>query len=375
MTKEEKLDIILNHKSIKNKEIAQKLDVSNSLVSQWRNKNSRKLNMLHLHALENAFNIPIEIFQSSEFDTKEKIISRLKSCCSIHSECIFKKSFPETLIGTWYCYNYNTNKQLDIDMIKIEKFKVTVYDKKNEPKLSGYPIAINDYQTLIVLSKATEPYSIHITVNNDSISNNIFYASASLKSYKNKDAVMFCLFTKERLDKLSAIEIMGDKSKNLLNISDELIENIEIFKKNRDKILNKIDSIKNILGTWYLYFKDSNSKNIIVIDNNLVVDWIKDNKPYKEGELIMDKNSIILKFPNNTYHSTYFMFIKKNTDIKLIYYIGQKYITNYNILAIGVMSKNILSQEDLNKLLPKTSSINLTKMYKQLDSFLKSNQQ
>jgi transcriptional regulator with XRE-family HTH domain len=372
MTNEEKLDIILNHKKIKNTTIAEKLEVSHSLVSQWRNKYKNKLKKIHLYALEATFDIPYEIFEKDSFETKEKIIEKLtKNCNTTHNESVVKKSFPKKLIGKWYCYNYNSHNTLDIDIIEISRFEVKVYNIDSKKViLKGYPLAINNYQTLLILSKNTEPYSIQITINNDLINSQIFYATASLKTYKNKDALMFCLFTKERLEVLSAMEIMGDRHKNLLNINDSLIENIETYKQDKFKVIDKVDSLKSLIGNWNLYFDNEKSKNIIKIDNNLLVDWIKDGHPYKEGELLIDKNAVILKFDNNTYHSTYFMFIKKHTNIKLVYYIGPKYISNMNVFAIGVMSKNKLTSKELDNLLPTTNSINLTKIYKKLVSFL-----
>jgi len=373
MTNEEKLNIILNHKNIKNKDIVQKLNISSAFISQWKNRYSGKLNKVHLYALASSFDIPVEIFESKEFNTKEKIIEKLDSHCKIsNNECIFKYKIPEKLKGRWYFYNFNSNNTLDIDIIEIDNQSVKVYNDDNKIIFQGYPIAINEYQTLIVLSNDTEPYSIQITINNESIDSKIFYASVSLKSNKNKDTLMFSLFTKELLEKIEAIEIMGEKNKNFLDINDNFLDNIEAYKINKNRALNQAENFRNIIGTWHLYAKDAKSENKIIIHPDLSVDWLKNNKYFKQGELISDKRSIVLKFKNNNnYYSDYFFFTKNYSNINLFSFFGSRYITNHNVFVLGVMSKKTLSSSDINKILSDTTEVNLTRIYRSLNSYLR----
>ena len=375
MKNEEKLDIILDYYNIKNNTIAQKLEVSASLVSQWRNKHSQKLNKLHIYALAKAFNIPLEIFEDQEINSKEELIDKLGCCCNLtHNECVFKRRFPSVLIGKWHCYNYNHNGNLDVDLVEIDRFEVKVYNNRGELRYTGYPLAINNYQTLLVLSRDGEPYSVHVTINNDLVNSDIFYTAASFKSYSNKDAVMFCIFSKKSLDKLTAVDILGDRTKNLLTMSDFIVNNIETFKIDKNKFINRAESIRYSIGKWYLYFDKQASKNQLHIDENLNTSWLKDGNFYRGGELIIDGKAVIIRFDDSKFHGTYFMFSIDNIDIRLIYYIGAKYITGDNIFAVGVMSRAKLEKDDVESILANANNmLNLTAIQSNLSNFLEKN--
>jgi len=372
MTNEEKLDIILEYKNIRNSTISQKLNISPALVSQWRNRRSSKLNTLHLNALENAFNIPLDIFKNRDIDTKEKVLNKLEeSSDTLFDNCILKKLFPIELMNSWYCYSFNNNGNLNVYLVEISRYEVKVYNSQKELTYSGYPIAINDYQTQLVVTKENEPYSIIVTINNNSINSNIFYASSSFKSSSNKDALMFCIFSKEKIEKSVVIEILGDKSKNLLTLKSDIIQNIKTYKEDKERLLNKAVSLKYAIGKWYLYFDKVETDNIITIDENLNVVWFKNGNFYKDGELIRDKNAVILMFPSSIYHSSYFMFKIDNIDTKIIHYIGSKYITGQNIISVGVMCKKRLQDSDIKTILSGIeSSLNISKIYENLDNYL-----
>ena len=107
---EEKLNYILKKLKLTTKEIANKLEISSSLVSQIQNCYNGKLRKIHLYAISNAYNIPMSIFDDETINSTKTIDFMLKQA----SFTIFKKDYKtlEKLMGKWYVYSYPSNPNL-----------------------------------------------------------------------------------------------------------------------------------------------------------------------------------------------------------------------------------------------------------------------
>ena len=153
MKNEEKLDYLMDLLNISNKDIVNKLEISNSFISQWRNQTYNKLKKIHLYAISKAFDIPIEIFENESIDSKEKIKEYLKTNQNIS---IGKRDDDvlKTLIGEWYCYNHSSSKDLNIeiweDRIIIDGDYSIQYFVDNKFQARG-EIEINNLQSIIKL--------------------------------------------------------------------------------------------------------------------------------------------------------------------------------------------------------------------------------
>ena len=220
---EEKLNYILKKLKLTTIEIAKKLEISSGLVSQIQNAYNRKLRKIHLYALSNAYNIPMDIFEDETINSKETIDFMLKQA----SFTIFKKDYQilEKLTGKWYLYSYPSNPNLS----EVWSTETHIYDDftvldahRNKGK-----IYIGKKQSLLVKESHNSKNITTIVFDNDRITYGNFPFSRIAKSNSfNKEILSFGFFSRRKLEKNEAKNILGKIENVQLQIDYSLIDRV-----------------------------------------------------------------------------------------------------------------------------------------------------
>ena len=348
MTNEDKLDFLLDYLKISTNDLAKKLEISKSGISQWRNRNYKKFKKLHQYALKEAFNIPIEIFDE-EVDSKEKIVSILnKSHFNLNSNINY--DILEDMVGDRYCYMYNNSDMLNINKLKfLDNLTVLCYENSNL-KLYGKVIFLDKAQTIISLSSKEYPYNVFIIFNTEYILNDIFYATTIFKSqYSKKDIVEFTIVSKAKLPTKDVKKLLDNPKSKRLILSDDFVENIKHYSMYKTFFNSNI--LDFLEGTWYLYFQNSSFKeHKLLIEDNYKIYWYKDNELSSKGNLFFDANNTMIELENRIGNKSYFIFDNQKTDIKVIAFKSYIYATKEEVVGVGIISKNRLDNKKLKKI-------------------------
>ena len=228
--KEEKLACVVKLLNLQTKEIAQKLEISSSLVSQLLNYKHNKLRRIHLYALQCAYNIPLEIFDNEEIKTKADISKLLQQSKHTKSCSIFAKNHDiiESLKGIWYLYSYSSNSNLtDVWATKTEfydDFRV-VDEFNNKGK-----IKIGKNQSIILKESFNSKNLTSIVFNNHQVVYNIFpFSRISKSNHLNQELFNFGFFSKNKLDEDQAKYILGERKELQVQINHTFVERISEF--------------------------------------------------------------------------------------------------------------------------------------------------
>jgi len=348
MKNEEKLDFLLEYLNISPNELAQKFEIGTSIISQWRNSSHKKFKKLHQYALKEAFNIPLEVFDS-KVNSKEEIVSILnKSIFSINKNIDI--DILEKLEGSRYCYSYNNRKLLIVNKLSfLDNLTVLCYENNNL-KYYGKVVFLDKAQLVITLSSKEQLYNVFLIFDTEYIINNIFYATVMYKdSYSKEDIIEFIILSKNKLSNYDAKKLLDNPDKKKLIASSDFLENIKYY-SNYQLFFNS-NILDFLEGTWNLYFKSSAFKDHkLIISDNYQTFWYKSNELSSKGILSFDKRNTIIKLKNRLGNKSYFIFDNQKTDIKVFAFKSYIYATKEEIVGVGIMSKNTLDDNMLDKI-------------------------
>ena len=220
---EEKLNYILKKLKLTTKEISNKLEISASLVSQIQNCYNGKLKKIHLYALSNAYNIPMDIFEDESINSSDTIDFMLKQA----SFTIFKKDYKmlEKLIGRWYIYSYPSNPNL----AEVWSTETHIYDDFTvvDAHRNKGEIYIGKKQSLLMKESHNSKNITTIVFDNDRVTYGSFPFSKITKSNNfNKEILNFGFFSRDKLEKSEAKKILGTLESVQLQIDYSLIERV-----------------------------------------------------------------------------------------------------------------------------------------------------
>ena len=220
---EEKLHYVLKKLNLTTKEISKKLEISSGLVSQIQNHYNGKLRKIHLYALSNAYNIPIEIFEDERINQKETIDSMLKQA----SFKIFTPNYQllEKLVGKWYLYSYPSNKNLS----EVWTTETHIYDDftvldihRNRGK-----IYIGKKQSILIKESNNSKNITTTLFDNDRVTYGNFPFSRIAKSNSyNREILSFGFFSRRNMSKTEAKDILGEIDKSQLQMDYDMIDRI-----------------------------------------------------------------------------------------------------------------------------------------------------
>jgi len=348
MTNEDKLDFLLDYLNITTDDLIQKLEVGKSSISQWKNSSHKKFKKLHQYALKEAFNIPLEVF-NAEVNSKEEIISILnKNNFRLNSN--INTELLESLIGDRYCYFYNNSDVLSIYKLSfLENLTVLCYEN-HDLKYYGKVIFLDKAQIVISLSTKEQAYNIFLTFDTEYISNNIFYATVIYKdTYSKEDTIEFVIVSKSKLPSNDAKKLLDNPDKKRLIANSDFLENIKYYSKNQTFFNSNI--LDFLEGSWNLYLKSSSFKeHKFIIKDNYQAFLYQNKELSSKGTLSFDKRNTIIKLKNRLGNKSYFIFDNQKTDIKVFAFKSYIYATKEEIVGVGVMSKNTLDENMLDKI-------------------------
>ncbi|CAA6816351.1 MAG: Unknown protein [uncultured Sulfurovum sp.] len=221
---EEKLNYVIKKLNLQTKEIAQKLEISPALISQIQNHYNGKLRKIHLYAICNAYNIPIEIFESENINQEEMIDSLLeknKHTVMFHNN----PTVLDKLVGRWYVYSYPSNPKLS----EVWCTETTIYDTfqvedahKNKGKLY-----IGEKQSIILKESNNSKNITSITFDNNRITYETFpFSRVSKSNSLNKELFNFGFFSRRKLSIAEAKEVLGSLDEVQLQMNYGLLERI-----------------------------------------------------------------------------------------------------------------------------------------------------
>jgi len=222
--REEKLNYILKKLNISTKDIAKTLEISTGLVSQIQHYYYGKLRKIHLYALSNAYNIPMDIFEDEAINNKDMIDQMLKQSAI---RDIFKQDHKllDKLLGTWYLYSYPSNPNLS-EVWSTETYiyeDSTVVDVHQNRGL----LHIGANQSIIVKESHNSKNITTTVFDNDRVTYGSFPFSRIAKSNNfNREILSFGFFSRKKIPKNEAKDILGKIEKVQLQMDYSVIERI-----------------------------------------------------------------------------------------------------------------------------------------------------
>jgi len=222
--REEKLNYTLKKLNISTKDIAQTLEISTGLVSQIQHYYYGKLRKVHLYAICNAYNIPMDIFEDEEIDSSEMIDKRLKQSAV---RDIFKQNHKllDKLLGRWYLYSYPSNPNLS------EVWSTETYIYEDSTVLDVHKnrglLYIGQNQSIIIKESHNSKNITTTVFDNDRVTYGNFPFSRIAKSNNfNREIVSFGFFSRRAIEKNEAKDILGKIEKVQLQMDYSVIERI-----------------------------------------------------------------------------------------------------------------------------------------------------
>jgi len=232
----DRLKYITTLLNLKTKDIAKKLDVSDTLISHIYRDSSAKLRYLHLYAFSSAYDIPMEAFEykkEEEFVTKDEI----RDIVQIHREIKNDKFTKDTkiikkLMGEWYMYSYPSNpKQIKEELWETKTLFYVDGTVEDEHENRGYLLS-NRNQTIILKESSFSKNITSITFDNSQIGYNIFLFSRVSKSNGvNRELFNFGIASKNRMELDDVKYILGDRAKVQIKVDSELKERMTSFQE------------------------------------------------------------------------------------------------------------------------------------------------
>ena len=225
---EEKLHYVFKFLKLSTNEIAKKLEISSGLVSQIQNYSNGKLRKYHLYAICYAYNIPIEIFENKNINTKEMIRNLLEPIKN--KDEVFEKDYEilQKIIGTWYLYSYSSNK----NSLEIWETETTVYEDFSVQDIHNNrgKLYIGKNQSIIIKESNNSKNLTSITFDNNRITYEKFaFSRVSKSNGLNKELFNFGFFSKNKVDLDEAQEVLGKIEKAQLQMDYEMLERINFF--------------------------------------------------------------------------------------------------------------------------------------------------
>ena len=228
MEKEEKLKHIIKKLKLTTKEIAKKLEVTSSLISQLKSeyKTSTPLRNIHIYAFCLAYDVPVEIFKDESIDTHEKIDRRLEQeQLQQHDMFGTDSRMMEKLVGEWYMYSYPSNPQL-AEVWEIQTTfhpNGTVIDEHNN---SGY-LHIGKNQSIIYKESNGTKNINTITFDNARVHYNIFIFSRVSKSNSiNKEIFNFGICSRDKIPLDEVKIILGEINEVQLQMNYAMLDRV-----------------------------------------------------------------------------------------------------------------------------------------------------
>ncbi|CAA6821360.1 MAG: Unknown protein [uncultured Sulfurovum sp.] len=221
---EEKLNYVIKKLNLQTKEIAQKLEITPALISQIQNHYNGKLKKIHLYAICNAYNIPMEIFENENIN-REEIIDELLDQAEQNIMFHDDHDILDKLAGLWYVYSYPSNPKLS----EVWCTETTIYENfqvedahKNRGKLY-----IGEKQSIILKESNNSKNVTSITFDNNRITYETFpFSRVSKSNSLNKELFNFGFFSRRKMSKEEAKEVLGSVNEVQLQMNYELLERI-----------------------------------------------------------------------------------------------------------------------------------------------------
>ncbi len=220
--REEKLKYVFEVLNLQNKEVAQKLEMSRTMVSNIQSYYQGRLKQYYLYAICNAYNIPMEIFEDQSINTKEQIYTLLKN----RNEIFHKNSeLIERLKGVWYLYSYPSSPSL----ATIWETETTIYEDYSVADVhqNRGKLCIGKNQSIILKESSNSKNITSITFDNNRVAYGKFpFSRVSKSNGLNREIFNFGFFSRDRVDLDEAIAILGELKSVQLKIDHNLLERI-----------------------------------------------------------------------------------------------------------------------------------------------------
>jgi len=230
----DRLKYITTFLCLKTKDIAKKLDVSDTLISHIYRDSSAKLRDLHLYAFSSAYDIPMEAFEykkEEEFVTKDEIRDIIQRNREIKKDK-FRKDIEiiNRLVGEWYMYSYSSNpRQIKEGLWETKTRFYADGSVEDEHENRGY-ILSNRNQTILLKESSFSKNITSITFDNSQIGYNIFLFSRVSKSNGvNRELFNFGVVSKNRMELTDVKYILGERAKVQIKIDSDLKERMTSF--------------------------------------------------------------------------------------------------------------------------------------------------
>ena len=366
LTPSEKLSIVLKYKKLTTSEIAKKLDINRSAISQWKSDNS-KFKKIHMYALSSAFNIPIEIFLDKSIDTEDKVISYLEQDhCVTSSE---GKKLTDNFIGKWYLYFYSHvgNKLIEYEIDSLQNKQVIM--KSDEAIYLGKLDSVQNHALIKSYCKKYNSSILIITFNMKRIPDGIFNVGILTKTLVSfRYVAALGIISKNRLDEEKVKYILGLKSENfLLNKAEKRDKIINILHNSYTQSIYDSNIIfNNLIGKWYFYRKNSTKEVYFIIESSHIVKMYREDILVAEGLIEINIFTTQLKLIDSKNRIDNFIFKSNDKDIKICCFKYTLYSTDTNIMGIGLISKNPLNKDFLDKFFDDKSLINIDQYHYKL---------
>ncbi|SFV66008.1 hypothetical protein MNB_SV-14-68 [hydrothermal vent metagenome] len=221
---EEKLKYVTKSLCLSTKEIAQKLEISQGMVSQILNYHNNKLRKIHLHAICHAYNIPIEIFENREVDTTEMIDQMLQES---QNGSIFQKDYKllDKLLGKWYLYSYPSNPNFS-EVWATETYFYEDFSVEDMHKNRG-KLLIGKKQSIILKESHNSKNITSITFDNNKVTyNNFAFSRVSKSNVLNQELFNFGFFSRKEMEPDEAKKILGEKNRVQLHMDYGMLKRI-----------------------------------------------------------------------------------------------------------------------------------------------------
>jgi len=220
--KEEKLKYILKVLKIQNRDIAEKLGMGLVTIANIKNYSLERLKQHHIVAICTTYNIPLEIFDNESINTDAKIDDILKD-----RDDIFTKDYEllNKLKGDWYLYSYPSNSAI----AEVWETETTIYEDffvedmhNNKGKL-----LIGKNQSIILKESRNSKNITSITFDNNRVAYGIFpFSRVSKSNSMNKELFNFGIFSRKKLERDRAKEILGAVNGVQLQMKQDILERI-----------------------------------------------------------------------------------------------------------------------------------------------------
>ena len=223
---EEKLKYVIKSLSLTTKEISKKLEISQGMVSQIINYRNNKLRNIHIYAICNAYNIPIEIFENREINSTKIVDQILKES---KNGSIFKKDYEllDKLLGKWYMYSYPSSSNLT-DVWETETYFYEDFTVEDMHQNRGN-LFIGKNQSIILKESHNSHNITSITFDNDKVTYGSFaFSRVSKSNILNQELFNFGLFSRNEIEKEKAKKILGDTNKVQIKMDYEMLKRISL---------------------------------------------------------------------------------------------------------------------------------------------------